>query len=94
MKAAKLAKFHAKSERGRLAKKRVEDRLLRVIDRVDVAAQFGKFNSAMAAQLFHARRFARYGDNESEDLASVLLGDQDAEDLVRILADLIEQARR
>ena len=94
MNPAALAKFHEKSERGRQAKKRVEDRLMRVIDRVDVAIQFERVHAGTASQLFHARRFAKFGDNEPEDLASVLLSDDDAEALVRILASLINQARR
>lgn len=89
----------ARYQRGRSARAEVERRVLRAIDRLDVALQFDRPNSATLAQSLHAIHHLERGwasDSTRElvdDAPDFQLSASDAEDLARLLATMLEQAR-
>lgn len=83
----------ARYQRGRAAQARVLARLTDAVERINVAQQFRDVNGGTVAQLAHARRFLRDGRDEAEDLPWISVSDEDADHLVRVLTDMLSQAR-
>ncbi len=68
-------------DRQQAAIERVEERIHAALDRVSVAASLGAFGSGTVAQINHAVNRARSRND-------VTIGERDAQELVRMLADI------